>query len=107
MSIVYHRQIDGQTKVLSRSLQQDLRAFVHNKPAHGEKYLHWTEWNYNTNVHSATCLTSFQVVYGKPSPPIPSYVLSSSNIEAVNSNEDLLSLLGENFSRLNTYVAAS
>ena len=43
MSTTYHPQSDGQTEVVNRTLQQYLRAFVHNKPKQWERYLHWAE----------------------------------------------------------------
>lgn len=86
--------------LLHRCLQQYLRAFVHNKPKQWGKYLHWTEWNYNTTEHSATRVTPFQVVYGKPPSSIPTCILNTSNIEAIDTNlsrrKEVFTLLWQN-----------
>lgn len=46
-------------------------------------------------------LTPFQVVYGKPPPSIPTYILGSTNIEAIDSNlstrEEIFALLRKIF----------
>lgn len=73
---------------------------MYNKARHWEKYLHWVEWNYNTRAHGAIGLTPFQVVYRKPPPSIPSYILGSSNIEAIDitlsTREEIFAFLHEN-----------
>ncbi|MCI53160.1 retrotransposable element Tf2 protein, partial [Trifolium medium] len=82
MSSSYHPQTDGQTEVMNRTIEQYLRAFVHDKPNLWSRYLPWAEYHYNTSVHAASGLTPFQVIYGKPPPSIPSYISGTSNIEA-------------------------
>lgn len=84
MSSAYHPQTDGQTEVLNRTLEQYLRAFVHHSPSHWFRYLPLAEWSYNTTIHSATELSPFQVVYGKPPPTLVQYLQGSSPIEAVD-----------------------
>lgn len=84
MSTAYHSQIDRQTEVLNRCLQQCLRAFAHDKPKHWGKYLHWVERHYNTTTHTSTGLTPFQAVQGKPPLSLPTYILGTSNLEAVD-----------------------
>ncbi|WVZ11913.1 hypothetical protein V8G54_016443 [Vigna mungo] len=75
------------TEVINRTIEQYLRAFVHNKPNHWFKYLPWAEYHYNTSIHSWSGLTPFEVVYGKPPPSIPTY------IEGISSNAGCDSLL--------------
>jgi len=43
MSTAYHPQIDDQTKVLNRVLEQYLRSFVHQKPTQWDKFLSLAE----------------------------------------------------------------
>lgn len=65
MSTAYHPQTDGQTEVLNRTLEQYLRAYVHQNPSHLFHFLPLAKWSYNTAIHSGTSLSPFEVVYGK------------------------------------------
>lgn len=47
------------------------------------RYLHWAEWHYNIAFIFHIIFT-FQMVYGRPLPSIPQYILASSNQEAIN-----------------------
>lgn len=85
MSTAYHPQSDGQTEVLNRTLEQYLRAFVHNQPSLWGKYLSLAEWCYNTTTHSATGKTPFEITFGCSQPSIPHYVSGSTSLEAVDS----------------------
>lgn len=85
MSSSYHPQTDGQTEVMNRTIEQYLRAFVHATPSHWTRYLPWAEFHYNTSVHSASGLSPFQVIFGKPPPSIPSYFAGASSVDACDS----------------------
>ena len=85
MSTAYHPQSDGQTEVMSRILEQYLRAFVHAQPTNWYRYLTLSEWIYNTSLHSSSGLTPFQIIYGKPPPTLPHYLQGMSSNEAVDS----------------------
>ena len=84
MSSAYHPQTNGQTEVLNRVLEQYLRAFVHKKPSSWGKFLPWAEWSYNTSRHSGTGVSPFEVTFGRRPPDWPSYVTSTSKVEAVD-----------------------
>lgn len=43
MFTTYHPQIDGQTEIVNKILQQYLRCFVHDKPKQWGLVLHWAE----------------------------------------------------------------
>lgn len=66
---------------------------------HRRKYLHWAKWNYNT-THSSTGLTTFQVAYEKPPSSLPTYLLCTSKLEAVDTilatREEILKTLRQN-----------
>ena len=49
MSTAYHPQTDDQTEVMSRVVEQYLRAFVHRKLTTWRRFLMWAEWSYNTS----------------------------------------------------------
>jgi hypothetical protein len=83
MSTAYHPQSDGQTEIVNKTLQQYLRCFAHNKPKQWGSFLHWAEWHYNTAVHTATGLSPYQVVYGRPPPTLQNYIPGSTQIQAV------------------------
>ena len=74
-SSAYHPQTDGQTEALNKCLEGYLRRFVGIKPRAWIKWLPMAEWWYNTNHHSSTGLTLFEVVYGFGPPKLQSYVL--------------------------------
>lgn len=70
MSTAYHPQTDGQTEVLNRTLEQYLRAYVHQNPSHLFRFLSLAKWSYNMAIHSGTGLLPFEVVYGKSPPSV-------------------------------------
>ncbi|GAU26773.1 hypothetical protein TSUD_317710 [Trifolium subterraneum] len=85
MSTAYHPETDGQTEVFNRILEQYLRSFVHKHPQQWFSYLHLAEWSHNTSLHSFTGFSPFEIIFGKPPPSIPHYLMGSSPIEAVDS----------------------
>ena len=64
MSSFYHPQSDGQTKVVNKSLEHYLRAFVADKPSLWVEWLPLAEYWFNTNYHTSTKLSPFEVLYG-------------------------------------------
>lgn len=84
ISTLYHPEINGQTEVLSRTLEQYLCCFVHDAPTKWFQYHSLAEWCYNTFVHSSTRITPFEPTYGKPPPSIPHYLLGSSSVDVVD-----------------------
>lgn len=84
MSTAYHPEIDGQTEVVNRTLQQYLRAFVQDKLATWKTLLPWAEWCYNSSVHSSTGISPFEVIYGRAPPAVPDYLPQASPVEAVD-----------------------
>lgn len=59
MSSTYHPQMDGQTEVLNRGIQQYLRAYVLEKAKTWGRFLIWVDWHYNTSIHSITGFCPF------------------------------------------------
>ncbi|WVY93439.1 hypothetical protein V8G54_032527 [Vigna mungo] len=87
MSTSYHPETDGQTEVFNRVLEQYLRSFVHSNPSQWSKHLALAEWSYNTSTHSSTGYSPFNIIYGKPAPSIPHYLVGSSSVEAVDTRK--------------------
>jgi hypothetical protein len=100
MSTSYHPQTDGQTEVVNRCLENYLRCFTGDKPKEWVKWLPWAEWWYNTTYHSATKMTPFEAVYGRPPPILPTYTIGSSMVDQVDrvlrNRTQILHLLKEN-----------
>jgi hypothetical protein len=61
------------------------------------KFIHWVEWHYNTAIHTSTGISPYQVVFGKPPPSLPAYILGSTHVEALDtelaSREEILQQL--------------
>jgi hypothetical protein len=68
-STAYHLQTDGQTEVINKCIKHYLRCMAGDCPNQWAKRLPLAEWWYNTNYHSATKITPYEVLYGFP-PPI-------------------------------------
>lgn len=111
MSSSYHPQTDGQTEVMNRTVEQYLRAFVHEKPSQWFILLPWAEYHYNTSVHAASGLTPFQVMFGKQASSIPSYITGSSTVDAcdavLTSREEILALLRKNLEKAQRQMKAT
>ncbi|KAK1609741.1 hypothetical protein QYE76_033414 [Lolium multiflorum] len=70
-STTCHRQNDGQTEVVNRTLSQLLRSMIKKNLKEWEDCLPHVEFAYNRAVHSTTELCPFEVVYGfKPITPL-------------------------------------
>ncbi|KAL5788097.1 hypothetical protein ACOSP7_005046 [Xanthoceras sorbifolium] len=87
MSSSYHPQTDGQTEAINCTMEQYLRCFASDQPRKWLEWLAWAEYSYNTTVHSATKVSSFEAVYGMPPPTLTSYVPGTTKLAAV---DDLL-----------------
>ncbi|KAH9666617.1 hypothetical protein KPL70_020713 [Citrus sinensis] len=84
-STAYHPQTDGQTEVVNRCLETYLRAFTGDYPNRWSAALPWAEYWYNTSTHSSTGFSPFQVVYGRPPPPLVGYSSEGTPIDSLNS----------------------
>ena len=81
----YHPQIDGQTKVVNKTLEMYLRCLTSSQPKEWSRWLSWAEYCYNTNTIQKT---PFEVIYGRKPPPLLSYVPSTAKVAVVE--EELL-----------------
>ena len=96
MSSAYHPQIDGQTEVVNKSLEQYLRAFAAAKPTAWVDWLPLAEFWFNTNFHSSTKVTPFVALYGYPPPRLLDYIPGTTSVEAVDDHQkrqQIMSLL--------------
>lgn len=83
-SNAYHPQIDDQTEILNRYLEDYLRCFTANQPCQWVKYLPWAEWHYNTSWHSPIKMTSYEAVFGQAPPSLQDYLVGASSVAAVD-----------------------
>ena len=83
LSTAYHPQSDGQTRVVNRCLETYLRCMTSDKPHLWSKWLPLAEYWYNTNYHSATQITPYEVVYGQPPPVHLPYLAGESKVQVV------------------------
>jgi hypothetical protein len=84
MSMAFHPQTDGQSKVTNRILCVYLRCLVGDCPKSWLRWLPWAEYCYNTSYQSALKTTLFQVVYGRPPPPLISYTAGHAKVHALD-----------------------
>jgi hypothetical protein len=63
-SSTYHPQMDGQTKVVNRSLGDLLRSLVVEHHSSWDKILPQAEFSYNDSVNRSTGKSPFQIIYG-------------------------------------------
>jgi transposase InsO family protein len=85
LSTAFHPQMDGQSEAVNKSIAMYLRCITGDRPRSWLEWLPWAEYCYNTAFHSTLHTTPFQVVYGRPPPPILPYQLGTAQIQAVDS----------------------
>jgi hypothetical protein len=83
MSTAYHPETDGQTEVVNRCLETYLRCFITDQPRTWANWISWSEYWFNTNHHSATGQTPYEVVYGRAPPVITRWVQGETRVDAV------------------------
>ena len=103
MSTAYHPQSDGQTEVVNRCLEGYLKCMTGERPTEWVLWIPLAEWWYNTNWHSSTGITPYEVVYGQPPSLHIPYVQGDSKVEAVDrslrAREDCIRLLKYHLTR--------
>ncbi|KAA0062471.1 Transposon Ty3-G Gag-Pol polyprotein [Cucumis melo var. makuwa] len=99
-STAFHPQTDGQTERVNQCLETYLRCFCNEQPSKWNQFIPWAELWYNTIFHASTRTTPFQVVYGRPPPPLISYrekKTPNNEVEVLLKERDLaISALKEN-----------
>ena len=94
MSTAFHPQTDGQSEVVNKVIAMYLRCVTGDRPHAWVDWLSWAEYCYNTSFHTALRATPFEVVYGRPPPPILPYRPGTARTEAADallrSRDDIL-----------------
>ncbi|GJV75382.1 retrotransposon-related protein [Tanacetum coccineum] len=83
-STAYHPQTDGQTEVVNKCLEGYLRCMTGENPKEWVQWLPLAECWYNTNFHSATHTTPYEIVYGQPPPLYIPYMSKDSRVDLVD-----------------------
>jgi len=83
LSSAYHPQSDGQTEVVNRCLENYLRCMCHARPHLWSFWLPLAEFWYNTNYHTSSHMTPFEVVYGQAPPTHLPYLPGESKVAVV------------------------
>jgi hypothetical protein len=73
MSTAFHPQTDGQSEVVNMVIAMYLRCVTGDRPRAWVDWLARAEYCYNTSYHSALHASPFEVVYGRPRPPMLPY----------------------------------
>jgi hypothetical protein len=81
-STAFHPQTDGQSEVVNKVIAMYLRCVTGDRPRAWVDWLAWAEYCYNTSYHSTLRATPFEVVYGRPPPPILSVDPATARMEA-------------------------
>ena len=94
MSTAFHPETDGQSEVVNEVIVMYLRCVTDDRPRAWVDWLAWVEYCYNTSFHTALRATPFEVVYGRPPPPLLPYTPGTARTEAVDgllcSRDDVL-----------------
>ena len=100
MSSTYHPQSDGQTKVVNKSLEHYLKAFVADKPQSWVEWLPLAEFWFNTNFHVSLKMTPSEALYGFAPPRLLDYILGTTKVDILDvhlqTRQQLISLLKQN-----------
>jgi hypothetical protein len=103
-SSAYHPQTDDQTEIVNKCIEQYLRCMTGDCPNQWVKWLPLAEWWYNTNYHSATKMTPYQVLYGVAPPLHIPYFPKDSAVESV---DEYLSTKEEIIKRVREHLQAA
>ncbi|KAG8639326.1 hypothetical protein MANES_14G117021v8 [Manihot esculenta] len=108
MSSSYHPEIDGQSEVTNRCLEQYLRCFASQQLRRWSIFLPWAEYWYNTSFHISIGVTPYRAFYGRPPPSVPRYEVGHSLFHEVDqmlaSRDEILQELKIHLSRAANYM---
>jgi hypothetical protein len=74
----------GLIAVVNKVIAMYLRCVTGDRPRSWVDWLSWAEYCYNTSFHTALRAIPFEVVYGRPPPPILPYTVGSAKTEAAD-----------------------
>jgi hypothetical protein len=84
LSSSFHSQMDGQSKVVNRTIATYLRCLAGDRPRSWLQWLPWVEFCYNSSYHTTLKTTPFKVVYGRDPPTLLKYQPGSCKVAVVD-----------------------
>jgi hypothetical protein len=97
VSTAFHPQTDGQSEVVNKVIAMYLRCVIGDHPRAWVDWFGWAEYCYNTSYHSALRATLFEVVYGRPPPPIlpvdPAMARTKAAGELLRTRDEMLAVV--------------
>jgi len=84
MSTTFHPQTDDQSEVVNKVIAMYLRCVTGDRPRAWVDWLSWAEYYYNTSFHIALRAMPFEVVYGRPPPPMLPYSPGTARTETAD-----------------------
>jgi hypothetical protein len=84
LSTAFHPQTDGQSEVVNKIIAMYLRCATGDRSRSWVDWLSWAEYCYNTSYHTALQASPFEVVYGRPPPPLLPHHAGAAQTEAVD-----------------------
>jgi hypothetical protein len=66
----FQPQTDGQSEVVNKVIAMYIRCVTGDQLRAWVDWLSWAEYCYNTSFDTAFCTTPFELVYGRPPPPL-------------------------------------
>jgi hypothetical protein len=84
LSLAFRPKTDGQSEVTNRVIAMYLRCLAGDWPRSWLRWLSWAEYCFNTSYQTALGITSFQVVYGRPPPPMVLFQSGATKVPAVD-----------------------
>ncbi|XP_075659161.1 uncharacterized protein LOC142629051 [Castanea sativa] len=85
MSSAYHPQLDRQSKIANKSLEQYLRAFTSDRPYQWATWLPLAEFWFNNSFHTCLKLSPFEALYGFSAPKLQAYIPGTTRVDALDS----------------------
>jgi transposase InsO family protein len=70
LSMAFHPQTDGQSEVVNKVIVMYLCCATGDRPRSWVDWLPWAEYCYNTSFHTVLQAMPFEVVFGRPLPPL-------------------------------------
>ena len=103
-SLAYHPQMDGQSEIVNLVILDLLKCYVNEVDQRNqwEKYLPLVEYAYNNTVHSSIGKSPFEVIEGKPKPPLMLKI--KNNIFAA---DEYVRDIEESFQKIKEAISAS
>lgn len=94
----YHPQSNGQTERFMRTLASSMTAYVSKNQKNWSDYVAAIAFAYNVSQHTVTCVTPYEIVFGKkPRLPIDNLLNRNELINPINPSPDIRTAIAMQF----------